>query len=552
MKSTRFFLLSLLVTLLTSFTTVEAQESLTASQWQEDVRFLQSSVHKDYPFLFKKTTAAAFDGAVEKLLNDIPNLEEHQIRVGLARLVASFQYGHTQVPFGSVVKKGILPVNLYSFPDGVYIEGVHKDHASVLGAKILKIGDTPIDKALELVYPAVPVENSQYFKAYGMRFLTSPEVLHAQGIIPSLTEKVTLTLEKEGSTFTYDLPTIPIKDKPKAFNFTLPTENWLTARNTEKTPLYLKDLAEKYYFFEYLEDSKTVYVRQSSVFDHESESLADFYKRLFNFIDTNEVNKLVYDVRLNGGGNNYNNLALIKGLMARPQINQQGKFFFIIGRDTFSACQNLTNEITRYTEAILVGEPTAENVNFYGDTKPVRLPNSGINAYLSYAWWQDVAPWENRDYSVPHIAVESTYEQYISNQDPVLEAAMSFENSDFILDPMQHLTQLFMQNKMEQLKRDSAEIVQNPMYRYYDFEKEFSQAGDRLLETGNLPGGILVLELVTANFPESIGTWYSLAGAYEKLENKSKAIEAYEKIVELQPKGLLARSAKQRIENLRK
>ena len=237
--------------------------------------------------------------------------------------------------------------------------------------------------------------------------------------------------------------------------------------------------------------------------------------------------------------------------MARPQINQQGKFFFIIGRDTFSACQNLTNEITRYTEAILVGEPTAENVNFYGDTKPVRLPNSGINAYLSYAWWQDVAPWENRDYSVPHIAVESTYEQYISNQDPVLEAAMSFENSEFILDPMQHLTQLFMQNKMEQLKQDSAEIVQNPMYRYYDFEKEFSQAGDRLLETGNLPGGILVLELVTANFPESIGTWYSLAGAYEKLENKAKAIEAYEKIVELHPKGLLARSAKQRIENLR-
>ena len=64
-------------------------------------------------------------------------------------------------------------------------------------------------------------------------------------------------------------------------------------------------------------------------------------------------------------------MPFIKGIMARPTINKRGNFFYIIGRDTFSACQNLTNEVSRYTEAVIVGEPNAENINFYGDTKPI-------------------------------------------------------------------------------------------------------------------------------------------------------------------------------------
>ena len=169
----------------------------------------------------------------------------------------------------------------------------------------------------------------------------------------------------------------------------------------------------------------------------------------FEVIDNYPVDRLIYDVRLNGGGNNYNNLNLIKGLMARPEINKKGKFFYIIGRDTFSAAQNLTNEITRYTEAIVVGEPTAENLNFYGDTRPVRLPNSGLTAYLSFAWWQDLPQWENQYATLPHVAVDMSFEQYVSNQDPVLEAALNYKDDGFILNPMQHLTELFIAGDME-------------------------------------------------------------------------------------------------------
>jgi len=148
---------------------------------------------------------------------------------------------------------------------------------------------------------------------------------------------------------------------------------------------------------------------------------------------------LIYDVRLNGGGNNYNNLQLIKGLMARPKINKKGKFFFIIGRETFSACQNLTNEISKYTEAILVGEPTAENLNFYGDAKKITLPKSNIGIYLSYVWWQDVDQWKNEEASLPQTAVNMSINDYKTNKDPILNTILKYKDEEFFKNPLQHL-----------------------------------------------------------------------------------------------------------------
>ena len=531
---------------------IYAQEQPTVKQWQDDLRYLQSTVHKDFPFLFKKVTAKDFDTAVDKLYSEIPSMEAHELPIGFARIVSLFQYGHTQIPFSKIAKNGILPINFYHFNDGIYIEGTTKEHEKTLGAKVLKIENTPINKALELVRPVVPVENDQYYKAYGIRFLGSPEVLHAQGVIANNADQVTLTLEKEGQTFEYTFPKINLKDKPKTFNFTLPTENWLTSRDTKTTPLYLKHFKDKLYFFEQLPDSKTVYVRQSSVFNDDNETLKDFYKRLFSYIDDNNIDKVIYDVRLNGGGNNYNNMPLIKGLMARPNINKKGNFFFIIGRDTFSACQNLTNEIGRYTEAIIVGEPTSENVNFYGDTKPVKLPNSGLTAYLSFAWWQDLPQWENKDATVPHLAKDISFNEYKTNQDPVLEVALNYTDDGFILNPMQHLTELFVTQNFAQLKKDAHKIAKNPEYKYYDFQKEFSKAGNRLVSQGSNEGGLFVFELLTEVYPDSGSAFYSLANLQEDMNLKDKAVASYKKIIKIDATSSLAKAAKNRLKELNK
>lgn len=530
---------------------VTAQSTVSTKEWQDDLRFLQSTVHTDYSFLFKKTTATDFDKAVDELYKAIPNLEEHEIIVGFARIVSSFKYGHTVLGFRNLSGKfHQLPLNLYHFNDGVYVQGVHKDYEKALGAKVIAIAGMPIEAALKAIYPVVPAENDQFVKAYGFRYLISPEVLHAQGVIRELSNVIELTLEKEGKSFKLVFNAMPGDEKvPLKYGLVQQQGDWLDARNGDKTPLYLKNL-DKIYYFEYLPEKKTLYIRQSQIQDDPSENIPAFYDRVFDFVANNDVERLVLDVRLNGGGNNYKNKAVITRIIESKKINQVGNLYVIIGRRTFSACQNLVNELDNYTNAVFIGEPTAENVNFYGDNRRVDLPNSKIPVYLSFAWWQDKPQWENAPWATPHIAVDMSFDDYKMNRDPVLDAALSFSDSNYVLDPMQYMTDLYMAGEMEKLEKEAVRMINDPMYRFFDFEGELNRAGYNMLGSGQHQEAIAVFSFITQLFPESPNAWDSLAEGHLKAGLKDKAIELYNKAISMDPDGPTGRNAREMLKSI--
>jgi len=547
MKKVLFFIALLMVMI--SY----AQNSITTSQWQEDLKFLKETVHNDYPFLFKKTTAKEFDAAVEKLHSEISKLQEHEIVVGFARIVSMFKYGHTDISFRQdPFTFHQLPFNLYHFNDGVYIQGTHKDYQNALGAKVVAVESMSIKDALKAIYPVVPVENEQYFKAFGLNYLKFPEVLHAQKITSSLKSSIELTLEKDGKTFKQIFKALPKGERvPVLYSLVKQDGDWLEARNQDMTPNYLKNL-DKIYYYEYLPEDKTIYVRHSQIQDDPSEAIPDFYNKVFDFVDKNDVEKLIIDVRLNGGGNNYKNKPIITGIVETEKINKVGKLFVITGRRTFSACQNLVNEMSNYTNAIFVGEPTAENVNFYGDNRTVTLPNSKIPVYLSFAWWQDKPQWENADWLAPHIVVDMSFEEYKTNKDPVLQAAIDFLGDDYVLNPMQYMTQLFTTGQVEKLKGEAARMVKDSKYKFFDFEDQFNKAGYNVLGSGQIKEAIFIFQMVTDLFPDSPNAWDSLAEGYLKAGDKAKALELYNKALKMDPNGATGKNAKKMINEIEK
>jgi hypothetical protein len=242
-----------------------AHAQISAADWQADLRFLQKTVHTDYSFLFKKVSAAEFDAQVEKLHQEIPKLQQHEIITGISRIVALFQYGHTDVYFDQkVVKFQRLPLNFMQFTDGVFIQAATRDYPQVVGAKVLKIENTPIEAALQAIRPVIPVENDQYFKSRFPFYLRIPEILHAQRVIPTLTNKIKFTLEKDGKVFDQVFESQAAFKATPQYGYFKADSFWLDARSGDKTPLYLKNL-DKIYDFEYLPDSKTVYVRHSQI-----------------------------------------------------------------------------------------------------------------------------------------------------------------------------------------------------------------------------------------------------------------------------------------------
>jgi hypothetical protein len=166
----------------------------------------------------------------------------------------------------------------------------------------------------------------------------------------------------------------------------------------------------------------------NAVANKEGEPLSEFVKKVFEFINANEVNYFVLDIRFNGGGNSFLNKALVQEIIKCEKINKKGNFFAIIGRSTFSAAQNLTNDLERQTNVIFAGEPTGSKPNFVGETNIIILPYSGLSVSCSSRYWQQYLSDDYRKWIAPHLGVKYYFEDYKNGKDPAMDVIIKFIN----------------------------------------------------------------------------------------------------------------------------
>lgn len=324
---------------------------------------------------FHGMTRAQFDAAVKQFDEKIPTLADHEIIVGLTRIMALVGDGHTRLNgIGARFRSGRHPVQLYLFKDGLFVRCISAEHAELVGAKVLRLSRLSAEDALSRMREITPHDNEMGVKDEAPFWFAFPEVLHALGITDDL-QAVKLVAEIDGQAKTVELKPI-----------TQPPARWVDAREAAKSPvpLWLKNTGNDYWF-EYLPEQKTVYVQFNVVRNKPDETVEAFFNRVFAFVAANPVGKFVLDLRKNGGGNNFLNVPIVKSVI-RSNMDERGKFFTIIGRETFSAAQNLVNQLEKYTNVIFVGEPTSGRPNHYGDAHSLTLPNSGLVARASTLW----------------------------------------------------------------------------------------------------------------------------------------------------------------------
>ncbi|HEV7780676.1 MAG TPA: tetratricopeptide repeat protein [Chitinophagaceae bacterium] len=524
-------------------TPVAAQTSVTISNdaWRSDLRYFQELIHSKYPNLFYNITSTQFDNAVASLDKKIGKLSDTEMNVEFVKLVALFQVGHTNVRqrFGDNDSKAWvhpIPVRFYLFSDGLYIKSIDARYKEAAGGRIVKIGNTPVAEAIEKIRPAVAFENEQGFKNMIQYYLNLPEFLQAVGIIEQK-DRVSLTYLKEGKekNIVIAAENMPA---PNGHGMSMANPNWVDAyQNTDKnsTPLWMKEPG-KLRYFEYLPETKTVYVKHSGVQDGPDETIADFFARVFRFVDSNDVDKFVLDIRLNGGGNNYLNKSVITGIVQARKINRKGHLFIITGKATFSAAQNLTNELEKYSEAIFVGEPTSENVNFFGDTRTETLPNSQLKMGLSWMWWQNQDPRDKRKWTAPQLATEMSFDDYQKGNDPAMNTIMSYKKEAYSDEDFRNLVSA---KKYDEALTAARKYLEDPLHRYYkdDVENKINNLGYSLMGNGKPEEANKVLEINVQLFPGSANVYDSYAESFLKLGKKEEAIKFYNIAISKDPNG---------------
>ena len=507
-----------------------------AAQWREDLHFFAEQAPLVHKNLFHSMTREQFDAAVKSLDERIPTLSRNQIVVEITRIVGMIGDGHTYVelhrpPF--VFRH--YAVKFYLFPDGVYVLRADKKYASAVGGRVVRFGRVSGEEAYRAVSGIVPHDNDSQVKWLTPAYMSLAEMVDGLGLVENL-ETVPLTVEKDGVQTTVILKAETGEMNPDVF--AVPAD-WVDARDpASPLPLWEKDPAN-HYWFEYLPESRTLYVQFNAVVQKEDESIEAFFKRVMAFADEHAVDRFVLDERLNGGGNNYLLRPIIHAFIRSDTVNQPGKLFTIIGRQTFSAAMNCVNRMKLNTNTLFVGEPTGSSPNQYGDNAPVELPHSKLTVRLSTLWWQDMDPRDTRVWQAPDLATELTFADYRSGRDPAMEAILNFKPGPSIAEQVRSEAE---KNDYAAAKQALLRFTQDPLHKYATVEAEINRLGYEFILAKKLDQAILVLKLNVEFYPKSFNTWDSLGEAYMDRGDKKLAIENYSKSLELNPKNHGARA----------
>ena len=395
-----------------------------ARAWREDLQFMAREMERTHKNLYHTISREQFASAVAALDERIPTLERHEVIVEMAKIVAAVGDGHTNIYPTRDAKIGFhtLPLALTFFGDELYVRAAHESQRSLVGARVLRIGDKDVRQAFALVKQMIGRDNEQGARYWAPYLLTMPEALHAFRITRGLDE-VPLTLltdrgQREVSLRAFGPVEIMSGDIATQFNR---RAGWVDVRDLagKADPPWLRGAVDEFHFERI---GSLLYVQINAVVNTPEETLAQFASRLHDEIAIGKPEKVAIDLRLNRGGNGMLIPPLIRSLIQSERIDRPDRLFAIIGPATFSAAQKLADALEEYTNATFVGEPSGSRGNAFGDSRKITLPNSGMTVRASIYYWQDWHPQDKRDAIIPEIAAPLTFEAYRDNVDPALEA----------------------------------------------------------------------------------------------------------------------------------
>jgi hypothetical protein len=279
-----------------------------------------------------------------------------------------------------------------------------------MGTRIVRIGNLDIDEVAARVattFPSKDNENEWFVLNTGPALITRPEILHALGIVPELS-KATFTLQDDdGEVSTVEMEAMAL---PPAVNGVVS----LGLVPVVDPPLSRQKIGETFWFT-YLQDSQTMYVnfrRYSSLKRHA--------QALFAAVDRQRPARLVIDLRQNGGGDFFEGREhLIEPIQKRPAVNQKGRLFVAVGRQTFSAAMVNAIDFRKQTHAILVGEPIGERPNSYSENDEMTLPNSKLVVSYSTRYYKFVD--EDVPAVMPDARIDPVWADFRAGRDAVMD-----------------------------------------------------------------------------------------------------------------------------------
>jgi hypothetical protein len=364
---------------------------LSAAEWREDLAFLARELPARHANAFHFTPREQFEAAVASLDGQIAHLNSDAIWTGMHR------------------DAGNLPIEIARFGEDYRISSVVAGLENALGGRVLKVHETPISRAADLILPlAARDENPPLAQSFVEDALSTGAILHGLGITPDRGTARYRLADDAGREFNVDVQAVA------------PGAKFTSIRPFKQPPLY-RENPESRFWCKYLPDPRTLYCNVRAM-----QNLYLASKELLDLVAQHNPDKLAIDLRQNGGGDyTVGERWLVHPIRDMASINRKGHLFVLVGAVTFSAAMNNAAQFRSQTAAILAGQTIGEKPNSYAEVRGMTLPNSHLTVRYSTRYYKFSEGPENA--IRPDREIIPSWEDYKAGRDPVLEWVL---NSD--------------------------------------------------------------------------------------------------------------------------
>lgn len=401
-----------------------AAGSISGDARRADLDYLMAQLEQRHPDFYANVDKQEVADQKAQLAKIADTLSDFDFAVETASLVNMAGDAHTSVSYGALTQQAhLLPFSITRMDDRWVVTAVPQERADALGTTLTAIAGVPLAEVYDRLKPALRHENEQTqqrdFKqqVYVFDFLAHYE------IVPRDAKTVELTVSDEnGASSNITLPvltseaykTADIASAAKQRTSTPPTEY---DRESIYKSLDLGDGA--------------LYIQYNQCRPDEKLPMAEFAAQVKEKLDSGAYQKLVIDLRNNGGGSDG---VLNPVMRLSEQFVIDGKeVYTLIGERTFSSA--VINAVQlKQVGATLVGEPTGGSVDHFGAVNSFELPNSKLKVQHStkFIKLSELLP-VVADYGVeslrPDIACGQGWADYRAGVDSAVERILGDERT---------------------------------------------------------------------------------------------------------------------------
>lgn len=393
-------------------TSLDLEEDATRDEkWRADLAYFVDSLAELHVEPFARISEDEFRTRAADLESRIPDVTDLEVTLGLMALAASLGDAHTAVHPGGGRER--MPFQMENYDGGIRIVLTERSCETLLGGRVVRLGEVAIEEALQRVADYLSHENRYWLEHQAPRMLRFVDMLEGLEISEVRGELDVTVVDAKGDEVTCTVKIQAPDVKPE----------WVFTEPEGGDPWYLT--AQGPYQFRYIEDARLFHLKYNQCRDDPDRPMAEFTTEVLAALDSLTVDRFVLDLRHNSGGSSQLLDGIIAGVAERRQDGRVGPCFVVTGPRTFSSATLNALDFQGATDALIVGEPMGNKPNHFGQVNAFELPYSRLRVGYSTKRFHRVEG--DPPTVMPDIPAPNTWEDYQAGRDPALDAILAWE-----------------------------------------------------------------------------------------------------------------------------